>query len=69
MGHSETGVQPSQERTSFSRDFRMESRLLIFPSMSAIFASVRLRISELVVRRDIRNANSSRISLSEKPSS
>ena len=46
-----------------------QNELLIFPSMSAIFACVRLRISALVVRWDIRNANSSRISLSEKPSS
>jgi len=48
MGHSATGAHPSQTLVSLRRVFFMDSRLLIFASMSAILTSARVRISALV---------------------
>lgn len=67
--HCATGTHPSQTLVSFRSVFFIDSRLLIFASMSAILASALARISALVVRRDTRSDKSSAISASEKPSS
>src|SRR5260370_8234408 len=69
IGHSPIGAHPSQTRVSFHRVFFIDSRLLIFASMSTILASARVRIAALVVLRDTRRDSSSPISLSQNPTS
>lgn len=69
MGHSEIGPHLSQVFASLRKVIFMDSRLLIFVSMSAIFASARLRTSVLFAFGDTRSDNSPRISASENPSS
>src|SRR5216684_159589 len=69
IGHSASGAHPSHAFVSFCNVFFIDSRLRILESMSAILALVRVRIAALVVLRETRRDNSSRISASENPSS
>src|SRR5258708_19575724 len=69
IGHSTSGAHPSQTLVSLRSVFFIDSRLLIFPSMSAILTSARAGISPLVVLRDTRSDSSSPTSSTTNPNS